>query len=359
MKGLKKSISALIAITMALCSNVICSAEKNTDFNEKQSAASTISVPDIESDNSANETLTSEHVSEADRFESDIVLKYQPKTRGTFASSDYIYNTDTLTSTDAVDFYTFKVSGTRSVIFRLVTSNSDYVAIICPYNPTTGDITLSGPYVAAGEIKAIGDFNSDNRNDYCVVVLNQGTTYGTSYTFALNAKNSGGATAFLNANGDLSNAAFNYSGGPRINGESIRNKVNAYIQANIDGTETGITRVYERKYEVYHTGGVYNLCTVGMSTAQRYLDLKGMSYGTYSATKYEIPHAIFIPVNGGTYLCHRNTNVDGVSQSKGEPEGYIVYDIVNDEIVDWASEQNYFYTIYYNEKYTINSLIIL
>lgn len=335
MKLFKKAVSASIAVVMALCSTLICSAEENT--NEKLLVASTISVSAEESYNTVDETVTSELVSEADRFESDIVLNYQPKLRGTFASSDYIYNQDTLTSSDAVDFYTFKVSGTRSVIFRLITTNKDYVAIICPYNPTTGDVTLSGPYVAAGEIKAIGDFNSDMQNNYCVVVLNQGSSYGTNYTFALNAKNSGGATAFINANADLSNAVFNYSDGPKINGVSIQNKVNSYIQANITNEADSVTRVFERHYDSYHTGTVYNICFVAISTAQKYLGLSEMSYGTYVATEYNIPHAVFIPVHGGNYICHRNTNVDGVAQTDkddGDPEGYIIYDILNDDIVD-------------------------
>ena len=145
MKLFKKAVSASIAVVMALCSTLICSAEENT--NEKLLVASTISVSAEESYNTVDETVTSELVSEADRFESDIVLNYQPKLRGTFASSDYIYNQDTLTSSDAVDFYTFKVSGTRSVIFRLITTNKDYVAIICPYNPTTGDVKIGRAHV--------------------------------------------------------------------------------------------------------------------------------------------------------------------------------------------------------------------
>lgn len=215
---------------------------------------------------------------------------------------------------------------------------------------------MSGPYVAAGEIKAIGDFNSDKQNNYCVVVLNQGSTYGTNYTFALNAKNSGGATAFINADANLKNAVFDYSDGPRINGVSIQNKVNSYIQANITNEEDTTSQVFYRKYDVSHPGGVYNLCIVNVISAQKYLGLNSMTYGTYSSNEYNVPHAVFIPIHGYYFLCYRSTNVDGIIKVPGTPDGYLVYDILNDEIVDWASEQNFFYTIYYNEKYTINSL---
>jgi hypothetical protein len=103
-------------------------------------------------------------------------------------STGVIYRSnETLTTSDTTDYYPLTVSGSKKLVFQITSANPGYVARICPYNPSTGSITFSGPYVFPSDgLSYVSGFNSTARNDYCVVVFNNGSTYGASCTLGLN-----------------------------------------------------------------------------------------------------------------------------------------------------------------------------
>jgi len=285
-----------------------------------------------------------------EKYESDIVLKYLPSSsendespsnlRGVFPSSDYIYKEETLTSSDAVDFYPFSVTGTRSIIFRLVSDNSNYVAIVCPYDPTTGDITLNGYYVNAGEVKVYGDFNSNSQNNYCVVVLNQGAATGDAYALALNAQSTGYPDEFVNADGALEYVLYRYGTNYLLNGNNIITALQNYISNNFSNTSS---QVFERENIPEQSGGNYYIMWAKVNSLLSAIG-HTVEYGTYYSSGLGFfAHAIRIPVSGQSYACYWSTNLVPGTLTTGTPDGYLIYDLVSDTIVDWDSDNNVFY----------------
>ena len=292
-------------------------------------------------------------------YESDLVMNLnssdskkeaEDQLRGNFNGSDWFINTDTLESNDAIDTYVLNLTGTRTAVFALETTNTDYVAIICPYDPATGDITLSGPYVTGGNTSAVNDLNSDGQNDFCVVVLNQGSTYGTSYTFAFNAKNSGGATSIVNASPDFSVMVCGYSGNIyKMNNVNIKTKVLTYINQHVPTNDP--EKIYTRDL---NTGNGLIMKLYVKSTIS-YLSTNSMEYGIYQRGSNVYYHTVKIPIFGTNYYCYRWSNVDGTNWDGGTPDGYMVYDLETDAFIDWASSLNFYHTTFYNEAFSFSS----
>ena len=347
-----RKITAFITSAFVAITAFAASASANTSFSRSESSV-------VKKDDTVKTAISlCEDIEFAGSFAQKLSrsIKYNSESgRGLFNGGSYILNTDDLTTDDAIDLYPFTISGTKTVIFRLATDNPDYAAILCPLDTTTNNITLSGPYVMGGDINAVADFNSDGQNTYCAVILNTGSTYGNSYTFAMNAQSKGGAIDHVSSTGDLSRNVFQYSNGYEMNGMSIGDVVDNYLDAKF--ADANITRMFTREYSVYHSGGIYNLCNVYVSSHRYDLDENNMSLVNYTSNYNSSDAAVLIPVSGDSYHCNRSTNLAS-NHDDGVPDGNLVYDILSNEIIDWDSDLNYFYiSLYYSEQrsYTILS----
>lgn len=332
----KKFLSILLSATLIITGNSFAA----TAYAE---SADDLTVP------AEKVVINSDSNSIEDTIGLNTVLNYFPEiqTYGSFSGSDYILNRDTLTSDDAVDFYPFTLTGTRTVLLTLQTT-ADYIAIICPYDPTTGDITVSTAYpnVRKGETAAFGDVNYNDQNTFCLVVLNLGSDYGAYYTVAMNAQNKGYATAIVNVTDNFRYVTLGYESGEyTMNGVNILDKVNYYVTNNIPGVNDDIDTVFEYDFTIQNTG-VYRRCQVHVKTCQAYLNMDGLTYGTYTNSSTAMPissnAAVFIPIYGGRYTCILTASPSRTDY--GAPTGYLVYDLKSNKIIDWASDRNFFYS---------------
>lgn len=332
----KKFLSILLSATLIIMDNSFAA----TAFAE---SANDLAVP------AEKVVINSDSNSIEDTIGLNTVLNYTPEiqTYGSFSGNDYIINRDTLTSDDAVDFYTFTLTGTRTVLLTLQTT-ADYIAIICPYNPTTGDITVSTAYpnVRKGETAAFGDINYNSQNTFCLVVLNLGSDYGAYYTIAMNAQNKGYANQIVNVSDNFRYVTLGYESGEyTMNGENILSGVQSYVSKNVPGVNDDIAEVFKKEYIVNQTD-VYRACYVYVKTCQAYLDMDNLTYGTYKNSSTAMPissnAAIFIPIYGGHYECILNVS-GSIRADQGAPIDYLVYDLTTNSIIDWASTRNFFY----------------
>lgn len=351
MKILRKFTFAALAVTMALCSNVICSAEGNDIYAE--------AIEDTGINFSA-EGIVIGNASDEDVIGLNTELNYLPEiqTYGAFQGSDYIYHSDTLTSDDAVDFYLFTLSGTKTALLTLQTT-ADYIAIICPYNPATGDIDVSTsyPYVLKGESRAFVDVNNDSQNTFCLVVMNLGSEYGSAYTVGMNATNPAGATVIEYASSNLSRAVCRYSNGyVYSNGNNITLAAADFIVNKMNGT------VFEDQYKSGSPS--YQVANVGVVSNGEYIEGDTLYYGSYTSTndninlknnlKHSSDEVIFVPINGYTYLCTISGTYIPYQSLKDIATGFLVYDLKSGKVIDWMSSCNIFYASpgYFTYKYS-------
>lgn len=351
MKRIRKFISGILAVTLALCSNLICSAEENDTYAETiEDTGINFSAEDIVIDNTSDE----------DVIGLNTVFNYLPEiqTYGAFQGSDYIYHSDTLTSDDAVDFYLFTLSGTKTALLTLQTT-ADYIAIICPYDPATGDINVSTsyPYVLKGESRAFVDVNDDSQNTFCLVVMNLGSEYGSTYTVGMNATNPEGATVIEYASSDLSRAVCRYSNGyVYSNGNNITLAAADFIVNKMNGT------VFEDQYKSGSPS--YQVANVGV--VSQAVDIEGdtLYYGSYVSTnnninlknnlKHSSDNVIFVPINGYEYVCSISGTYIPFQVLRDVATGFLVYDLNTGKVIDWMSSSNIFYASpgYFTYKYS-------
>ena len=346
MKKFKKVTALFASIIMAVSAFAVSSFAEDGSLSGSKSTLDRLTPADVK-------VISSED----DWYESDTVLSYtapisseRQSLRGYFNGGDYIYNTDTLTSDDAVDFYgPFSVSGTRTVVMSLTTTNEDYIALLCPYDPSTGNVTVSMNFsVTAGNPQAYTYFNNDSHNNYVAVILNLGSTYGAEYTFAMNAKNPGSATNFLYAPSNLSRAVFRYSNNDVYsNGTNVTDAIVDFLN-----NDTGLISFQDR-YEGPSPSN--KRATVGVTSGPQYIPEDGsLYYGWYTSTNtsnnlmnslgHSSTEVVFIPIEGYAYTCSVSGTYIPYTLMQGTATGFLVYDINNDAIIDWMSSSNVLYT---------------
>ncbi len=346
MKRFKKVTALFASIIMAVSAFAVSSFAEDGGLSGSKSTLDLLTSVDVE--------MVS---SDENWYESDTVLSCtapissdRQLLRGYFNGGDYIFNTDSLTSDDAVDFYgPFSVSGTRTAVMSLTTTNTDYIALLCPYDPSTGEVTVSTNFsVTAGNAQAYTYFNNDSYNNYVAVILNLGSTYGTEYTFAMNAKNPGNATSFLYASTDLSRVVFRYSNNDVYsNGTNVTDAI-----VNFLNNEMG-TNSFQDRY--LGPSPSSKRATVGVTSGPQYILEDGsLYYGWYSSTNttsnletglgHSSSEVVFIPIEGYGYTCSVSGTYIPYTLTQGTATGFLVYDINNDAIIDWMSSSNVLYT---------------
>lgn len=347
MKFFKKTVSAALAVVMALCSNVVCSADDNVLYAEANEKSS-IHL-------SAEDVVCGDTFTEND-FELNTVLNYSPEiqSRTVYNAGSYIYHKDTLTSDNAVNFYVFTLSGERTAVLTLQTTG-DYIALICPYDPSTGnvDVSSNNPYVTKGQSKYFSMVNQDNKQkNFCLVVMNLGSEYGASYTVGMNATNPSNAISMEYVNANLSKVVCVcevYGTNKKrdmvfSNGKNITLAAAEYI-LEMEGT------VFQDEYK---SGGASNITAeVGVVSGGEYIEGDTLYYGTYTSTNpytniqnglgHSSNEVILIPINGYVYTCAIMGNYINYQFLRDVATGFLVYDLNTEKVIDWMSTCNLFY----------------
>lgn len=332
MKGLRRFISALLAIIIALCSSIICFAENSGESNESILAANVTEI--------TNELALT-----------DIHYTYFGKTRATISVGTTFYKTGTLTSNDAIDFYPFSISSAKTTGFGFASSNSDYRAVLGVLDTSTGDVTLSNISLSPGTSTWTSNLPSGT---YCWVVLSSNNTYTTdNYSLGMNASNPTGAAACMFLSADCSRAVFRYTrdgSNPSYyvysNGTNVTNAIANYI-ANEMTSDT-----FNDRYEGPAPSN--KRATVGVVSGPGYIiGNQTLCYGWYkstnpynnlvtglSHTSYDV---VFIPIYGYVYACSVSGSYINYQFIEDVATGFLVYDLHSGKIIDWMSSSNVLY----------------
>ncbi|HBH95877.1 MAG TPA: hypothetical protein DDX91_08985 [Ruminococcaceae bacterium] len=332
MKKIRKITSAILAITMALWSNIICIAADNETENEE------ITVKD------ATE-ITDEFSATGE------IISYVPKTRATSSVGAAFDKIDALSSDDAIDFYSFSVSSPRSVVFRFLSGNSNYTANLGALDTSNGNVTLSNLWLSPNDVKWSSELPAGN---YCWVILSKSNTYtADKYRISMNALNTSGATQHIVSSATLAYSTFAYDDVFLMNGKNI--------------AETAVKVASEiSKFEDRLEGPspTNTVATVTVNTDPKYI-CDSLFYGSYESTNpylnlktgmgHSTANAIFIPIDGSSMSCTYSTKYVPTELLVQQAVGILVYDLESNKIIDFMSPLNIFYanTIFnYTYEYT-------
>ncbi len=319
----------MLAITMAFCSNIICIADDNVTETEEFPLKDAIEI--TEEFNETDETYT-----------------YIPKTRATSSVSAVFDKIDALSSDDAIDFYTFSVSSSRSVVFRFLSGNSNYTANLASHDPSTGNVTLSNLWLSPNDVKWTSELPKGN---YCWVILSSTNTYTTDkYRISMNALNKSGATQHIVSSASLAYSTFAYDDVFLMNGIDVEN---AAINA-----ANAISK-FEDRYE--GPSPTNTVATVTVYTDPKYIS-GPLYYGSYESNNpnlnlktgmgHSTANAIFIPIEGNIMGCTYATKYVPTQALQETAVGLLVYDLESGKIIDFMSPINIFYAnTYFNYTY--------
>lgn len=126
-------------------------------------------------------------------------------------------HSSTLTTSNPIDYYYFDVTGSRTIVFGLQSTNDDVIVMLLPCD-SVGNILSGGWWLEPNTLGAITDFNSNGNNYYALVVFNDGGAYPANYTVSMNATNPNGLTDMTYNNLTLSVISGWKSGVQYING---------------------------------------------------------------------------------------------------------------------------------------------
>lgn len=326
MRFFKKTVSAALAVVMALCSNIICSAEENDNLNEQQLSVTPSEITE-------ELQLTDEYYT------------YFEKSRATSNVGTTFYKTNTLESNDAIDFYPFSLTSGRTSVFGFKSSNSNYIANLGVLYDD-GTVELSNITVNPGVVSWISNLP---QGTYCWVVMSSNNTYTTDkYTLGMNASNMSGATQVEYISSDYSHAVCRYDIQGRdmvySNGENITLAAAEFINT-MEGT------MFKDRYE--SGGDSAQVATVGVVST--YLDIDGdtLYYGSYTSTSpyrnlenglyHSSDEVIFIPIKGYTFQCTISGKYIPFQTIRDVATGFLVYDLNTKKVIDWMSSSNIFY----------------
>lgn len=327
MRRIRKFISGILAVTMALCSTLICSAEENTNLNEQRLSVTLSEITE-------ELQLTDENYT------------YFEKSRATSNVGTTFYRTNALEADDAIDFYPFSLTSAKTSVFGFNSSNSNYVAVLGVLDVNDGTVTLSNISVAPGVVTWTSNLP---KGTYCWVVMSSNNTYTIDkYTLGMNASNMSGATKVEYISSDYSHAVCRYDIQGRdmvySNGENITLAAAEFINT-MEGT------IFKDRYE--SGGDSAQVATVGVVSS--YLDIEGdtLYYGSYTSTNtyknlenglyHSSNEVIFIPIKGYTFQCTISGKYIPFQTIRDVATGFLVYDLNTKKVIDWMSSSNIFY----------------
>lgn len=333
MKYFKKIVSVIIAAALALGSmTVLASAEEETMLNGMTTSEAY--------------KLTEDFTANGENY------SYLPMSRAATVVGTVFDKYGALSSDDAIDFYPFSLSSSRSVIFRFLSTDSNYMANLASYTPSDGNVTLSNFWLNPGDVKWSSNLAKGN---YCWVILSNTNTYTTGqYRMSMNAYNASGATAHIATSADFSYSTFKYSGGTLLmNGTNIRTKYNNFIETMDE---------FQDRYEGALPTHV--VATVKVATSKKYI-CDTPFYGSYTSTNphtnpinglgHSTEHAIFIPIEGNVFACTYSTQYVPTQFVSDTANGILVYDLISGEVIDYMSSSNIFYTQTFGYSFSYNS----
>lgn len=336
MTHLRKTLSVFVSIAIACCANIV-----------------NVSAENIVEETQTDEQSFTEAVEITEELKAtDVSYIYSPKTRATISVGDVFDKYGVLSSDDAIDFYPFSLSKSRTAIFRFLSENSDYTANLATHDTSTGNVTLSNVWLNHGDVSWSSKLPAGN---YCWVILSSTNTYTSArYRISMNARNESGATEHINTSADLSYSTFSYNGTLYMNG------------INIEDTARNAAKTIS-KFEDRMEGPspTNTVATVTVLTGYEYIS-DSLFYGSYTSTNpyknvktglyHSTDHAIFIPIVGHSMSCTYSTYYVPTQQLIETAVGILVYDLESGKIIDFMSPINIFYAnTYFNYTYTYDT----
>lgn len=189
--------------------------------------------------------------------------------------SDIIDVTGSITTSAAVNYYTFSVDSDRTMIMSLSSSNSDYVAQLGIVDLAQGLFTPTNVYVFSGEKIILDNLPT---GDYAIRVFSNSDTVGQDYNLYMNAVYPKNTKEIL----ELSELSTTYVGGTLgkvckvggyafdINGDPIANR-RVYITNKQLPSGTIVTEDnYQIGYAITDSNGYYSTDVATLTTSYKY-----------------------------------------------------------------------------------------
>ncbi|GBF76273.1 hypothetical protein PA598K_04728 [Paenibacillus sp. 598K] len=275
-------------------------------------------------------------------------------------TGDFFYHTKNLTASNPSDFYFFSNNTTRTIIFDLVSNNSDYRIELFEIDWNTNTAYPTGLGGGPGNaLLANGLYSAD-----WALRVSSVSSLGSSYTIKMNMASPGGATTLVSTSPLFQSVAWRYP-----NGDYYLNQ-NLIVNA---GNNPGLEWV--RLFD-FSEGGNY------WQRKHEVSDIRVKSITTrmsYSSDYASSNNAVFLVLDEGTLFTYH------VSEFRSGPPTYyyssfvdtrnwvtprrldfldmyagpdlLVYDLNTNQIIDFVSSLNYYYAngiepypsaVYYN-----------
>lgn len=255
---------------------------------------------------------------------------------------------ESLVASDTDDMWFFNVATDRTMLFKLLSTNTNYIAQLYIVDWSTGQATPTNVGVYAGGQLTLGQLPA---GDYLIRVYSAGTV-GDTYTLRMNATNPSNPSSILSATSTLRNVVASYS-----NGDIYAN--GSYV-ANTQGYNANLE--WEREF-YFSWGNGYN------SRTHSIFNVKVRSVSapvSYSSSYASSNNALLIYLDKGTSFMHHasyyQSGPNHVYESSFEDvtgritpryldqqdfdywgDHILVYDLNTNRAIDFYSVLNFYY----------------
>lgn len=263
---------------------------------------------------------------------------------------------------DTDDMYIWTANSACTVSLKLTSANTNYIAAFYSLNTTTGEATWMNYYDLSSDSSSSYNVNLA-AGDYAIFVYSLDSTYGANYSLMLNASNPSGATHIMAESSNLSKLVLFYG-----------NQSDSTKLVYSNGTcLTSSDLEWNRRWVLNYGGGAYNARQCMVSTPV----VKGIYVGSYSSDYAgNIENALILELDEGTHFLVARTTATGSSISidytdymgletprtlqnlidiNDSRANYLIVDLDTNEVVDFASIANAFYSLGWQETYTLPS----
>lgn len=284
------------------------------------------------------------------------ISKPEPSVKSAYnVTEDLLSYSDSLTTADPSDFYFFSVPDTRTIIFQLQSSNTNYRVDLYSINWSTGTASPVGLGYTIGSVPAMA--NDLTAGDWGLMVISSGTV-GNTYRIDMNAAGPGGATSLESSTNTLNSVVWRYP-----NNDLYFN--NTYIANTTQAANTNPNLDWTREF-YFSSGGSYQSRTHEISDAR-------VSYITtrvnYSSDYASSNNAVLIVLDEETLFTYHESeyhsgNPPYYYQSFVDTTGkvtprrldrllddmvnnpkFLAYDLNTNQVIDFVSNFNYYYAM--------------
>lgn len=362
---IKKSICSLMSavLCMSMLTTTVIAVDTNT---EVVSSADNVDSDLLIGGTSSDANLITTQVFEGN-YEATKQVNVNARANWNLGDTEIFALTESLTSDDTDDMFIWSLDSPASVALELTSNNSNYIAAFYSLDMSTGVATWLDFYDLANDTNPSYNVNMA-AGDYAIFVYSLDSNYDTEYNLMLNASNPSGASHIVAKTDNLSKIIFYYN--------STQKVYNNGVCANPDNL------YWNRRWVLNYGGGRYDArqCIVGSETSQQVFT-KGIYYGSYSSDYAgNIPNALIIELDEnslfhiarttatGSSISINNVDylglvtprrlIDGIDITNSRAH-YLVINLENNQVVDFASIANVFYSLGWQESYTLPSDFII